>query len=153
MKQKDNWEKEFDSYFLNPDRLSSRGQFKPELQGKLYQEFKKYVRTVRQQAVEENLDNFAKEIYEEGRRVRQETLAEALAAIPPDYGYGPYDEEWQREANRELARMNGILSNVRQKIQALMDGDDTENSVTIGIGEQKVKISIDEHHEEGSDKK
>lgn len=36
-------EEEFDKEFLNPNRLSSIDQFKPELRGKLYQTFKSFI--------------------------------------------------------------------------------------------------------------
>lgn len=40
----ESWEDRFDKALLNPDKFSSKDQFKPELRGKLYEAFKDFIR-------------------------------------------------------------------------------------------------------------
>ncbi len=144
MKQKDDWEKEFDGKFTTQLTEPMLGFF---IMPETARQLKTFIRTLRQQAYDNGwIDGYegeaaVKNISDAGDLGYQKGLAEALAAV------GEVEE-----ASHEFYEMHTIIA-IEEKIQALMDGDDTENSVTIGIGEQKVKISIEEHHEEGSDKK
>ena len=44
--------KKFEEKFANPDKFSSQGQFNPELQGKLYQEFESFLDSLIDQTLE-----------------------------------------------------------------------------------------------------
>lgn len=52
--------KEFEEKFANPDKLSSRGQFRPELQDRLYQEFESFIDSIISTVEKETMEEVEK---------------------------------------------------------------------------------------------